>query len=204
MTIPARFVPVSQTSFSQRATPAFVPSFSPYLDRLRPVPVGVFLYADCRQLLAIVRRKARETELRRVRTSGRPGGYRDVLDKSRNGRCERAREKEKEQRRRKLTDIEKRPHGRKIERVKEGEGLTEKRKRLRERIRDRKVVTRGWLDQTRGGKTTPRIIAFPNPRKEDRVIYNDTLVPSNGSDRRYVRRNVLMVFAQRQSRRRDL
>jgi len=30
----------------------------------------VFLYADCRQLLAIVRRKARETELRRVRTSG--------------------------------------------------------------------------------------------------------------------------------------
>lgn len=88
MTIPARFVPVSQTSFSQRATPAFVPSFSPYLDRLRPVPVGVFLYADCRQLLAIVRRKARETELRRVRTSGRPGGYRDVLDKSRNGRCE--------------------------------------------------------------------------------------------------------------------
>lgn len=39
-----------------------------------PVP-GVFLYADCRQLLAIVRRKARETELRRVRTSGRPGGY---------------------------------------------------------------------------------------------------------------------------------
>lgn len=45
--------------------------------------------------------------------------------------------------------------------------------------RDRKVVTRGWLDQTRGGKTTPRIIAFLSPRKEDRVIYNDTFALSN-------------------------
>lgn len=49
------------------------------------------------------------------------------------------------------------------------------------------MVTRGWLDQTRGGKTTPRIIAFPGPRKEDRVIYNDTLASSNGGDRRYAR-----------------
>lgn len=47
------------------------------LAHLRPPPSvpSVFLYADCRQLLAIVRRKARETELRRVRTSGRPDGY---------------------------------------------------------------------------------------------------------------------------------
>lgn len=59
-----------------------------------PVP-GVFLYADCRQLLAIVRRKARETELRRVRTSGRPDGYHpDVLDGS-NERRERARKRER-------------------------------------------------------------------------------------------------------------
>jgi len=75
MTIPARFVPVSQTSFSQRATPAFVPSSPRPFRPPPPVPGARFLCADCRQLLAIVRRKARETELRRVRTSGRPGGY---------------------------------------------------------------------------------------------------------------------------------
>lgn len=49
---------------------------------------------------------------------------------------------------------------------------------------------KGWKVRANvGEKTTPGIITS-NSRKEDRVIYNDTLASPNG-DRRYVRWNTL-------------
>lgn len=77
--------------------------------------------------------------------------------------------------------IEKRTRDRKTERAKEKEreGIDKKEEgRDRERgPRRPKGGHEGVVDQTRGGKITPRIIAFPSPRKEDRVIYNDTPGP---------------------------
>lgn len=73
--------------------------------------------------------------------------------------------------------IEKRARGQEIERAKERDGID---RREEERDRGPKRPER-WSDQARGGKTTPRIIAFLSPRKEDRVIYNDTLGSSNGT-----------------------
>lgn len=85
-----------------------------------------------------------------------------MLDEGRSGRCERAREKEKEKAE-DLTDIERRPRGRKTERAKEWEGLTGKRKEeiAGEETRDRKVVTRGWLDQTSWREDHPKNYRLP-------------------------------------------
>jgi len=70
--------------------------------------------------------------------------------------------------------------------------LKEEKGRKRERERKGDHETERWSREdgsTSGRKATPRIIALLGPRKEDRVIYNDTLASSNGTDRRYVRWN---------------